>query len=46
MDGVATALTVHLWPLERSLLNIGVAVGKTVVLTWDIPSLKCLCTRS
>lgn len=46
MDGVAMTLTVHLWPLEQSLLNISVAVGKTVFLTWDIPSLKCLCIRS
>lgn len=46
MDGVAMALTVHLWPLEQSLLRTSVAVGETVFLAWDIPSLKCLCIRS
>lgn len=46
MDGVPMALTVHLWPLEQSLLNNSVAVGKTVFLTWDIPSLKCPCILS
>lgn len=43
MGGVAVALAVHLWPLEQSLLNISVAVGKTVFLTWDLPSLTCPC---